>query len=127
MKSLKQHIFEKLKVSGRNTTKHTLFPETREELDEMIRNELSAKGYICSLNHIDVSRITDMHELFRNFDFNGIISEWDVSNVTDMHEMFAYSKFNGNISNWDVSNVSNMGDMFKNNPLQNNPPKWYKA
>ena len=32
MKTLKQHIFEKLKISVRNTTEHTLFPDTKEEL-----------------------------------------------------------------------------------------------
>ena len=147
MKSLKQHIFEKLKVSKQ---KYTLFPKTKEELQEMIKYEISINGNECSLNHINVSKITDMSNLFRYSEFNGDISEWDVSGVSNMDEMFDSSEFNGDISNWDVSNVTNMycmfygskfngdisnwdvssvkdmGYMFGNSPLRNNPPKWYK-
>ena len=150
MKSFKQHILEKLKVSKGNTPKHTLFPETKDELKQMIKDEISKNGNRCSLNHIDVSRITDMSELFINSNFNGDISKWDVSNVENMESMFWWaafngdisnwdvssvinmrlmfykSKFNGDISNWDVSNVTDMISMFAYSPLQYNPPKWYK-
>ena len=47
MKSFKQHIFEKLKVSARNTTKHTLFPKTKDELKRMIEDEISKNGNEC--------------------------------------------------------------------------------
>ena len=150
MKSFKQHILEKLKVSVRNTTKHTLFPKTKDELKRMIEDEISKNGNECSLNHIDVSEITNMSELFYwskfngnisewnvsnvtnmaqmfyNSQFNGDISDWDVSNVENMEVMFAYSIFNGDISSWDVSNVKNMDRIFSDSPLENNPPKWYK-
>ena len=100
MKTLKQHIFEKLKVSK---NPYTLFPKTNEELKHMIEDEISKNGNECSLNHIDVSRITDMSKLFFGYGFTVDISEWNVSNVKDM-------KF-----------------MFRNSPLQDNPPKWYKS
>ena len=150
MKEIKTYIIEKLKVSVRNTTKHTLFPETKDELEQMIKDEISKNGNKCSLNHIDVSKITDMSGLFFGSKFNGDISEWNVSNVTNMGgmfdssifngdisdwdvsnvaimaQMFLGSVFNGDISNWDVSSVKNMWRMFSDSPLEKNPPKWYK-
>ena len=147
MKSFKQHIFEKLRVSKPT---YTLFPKTKDELKQMIETEIRKNGNECSLNHINVSKITDMADLFFGSKFNGDISDWDVSNVTNMSEMFYNSNFNGDISNWDVSNVTNMDEMFrrsifngdisnwdvsavtdtthmfKNTPLEINPPKWYK-
>ena len=151
MKSFKQHIFEKLRVDVRNTTKHTLFPKTKNELKHMIEDEISKHGNECSLNHIDVSEITDMSSLFFESYFNGDISEWDVSNVENMNFMFYKSKFNGDISNWNVSRVRNMtrmfykskfnGDLskwkvprgrymknvFDDSPLEGKEPDWYKA
>ena len=42
MKTLKQHIFEKLKVSK---NPYTLFPKTKEELKQMITDEIYEQGY----------------------------------------------------------------------------------
>jgi surface protein len=148
MKTLQQYITERLVLSKNKN--YTLFPKTTEELEKMIDSEIEKNGNECSLNHIDVSNITDMSGLFHTSYFNGDISEWDVSNVTNMKRMFGLSKFNGDISKWDVSNVENMNymfsgskftgnisswnvqhktttlDIFYNCPLQNNPPKWYR-
>ena len=60
MKTFKQHILEKLKVSTRNTTEHTLFPETKYELRQMIKDEISKNGNECSLNHIEKKKKKDM-------------------------------------------------------------------
>ena len=99
MKSFKQHILEKLKVSK---SVYTLFPKTKDELKQIIKDEISKNGNECSLNHIDVSKITDMTGLFFG------------------------SKFNGDISKWKVSSLKRKSLMFFNSPLQNNKPTWYK-
>ena len=126
MKTLNTYIQEKLVIKrDKGGPKHTLFPESKEELRRMIMDEIKNNhyNYEISLNHIDTSKITDMSCLFE-FDgisssmnhFDGDISKWDVSNVTDMHRMFRNSDFTGknsDLSNWDVSNVTDMTNMFE--------------
>ena len=126
MKEIKTYIIEKLKVSSKVSATHTftLFPKSKEELEKIIKAEISKNGNECSLNHIDVSKITDMSGLFFGSKFNGDISNWDVSNVTDMDSMFYNSKFNGDISNWDVSSVNNMWGMFQWSDFNGNISNW---
>ena len=47
MKTTNKYINEKVKVSARNTTEHTLFPKTKEELKHMIEDEIYKNGYEC--------------------------------------------------------------------------------
>ena len=110
MKTLNQYLTERLVIKKKN---YKYFPETKEELKDIILKRIKSEGPKVNLNDIDVSKITDMTELFRLLDFNGDISNWDVSNVNNMHSMFYGCKsFNQDISNWNVSNVSDMGYMF---------------
>ena len=129
MKTIKQHILEKLILSKNKKTQYTLFPKTKAELKEMIKAEIEQFGNECSLNHIDVSKIDNMNQLFFNSDFDGDISEWNVSNVLRMYALFAKSKFTGknsDLSKWDVSNVKSIDGMFEYSPLEGNEPDWYK-
>ena len=111
MKSLVQYLEEKLIIKkGKN---YKYFPESTEELKSIIKKRIEKEGNEVNLNDIDVSKITDMSDLFLRKDFNGDISQWDVSNVKNMDEMFVNCfKFNKDISSWDVSNVKNMAEMF---------------
>ena len=94
------------------------------ELLELIKYFTKQFGNKCNLNWIDVSNVTDMHNMFRDDFFNGDISQWDVSNVTNMYSMFWNSNFNGDISQWDVSNVTNMCDMFRYSVFNGDISQW---
>lgn len=99
----------------------------REHLRQLITEHTRAFGNHCDLNHIDISHIRAMYDLFYESDFNGDISEWDVSQVTNMNSMFEGSKFNGDISKWDVSNVVGMSLMFERSTFNGDISKWNTA
>ena len=122
MKSLKNYIQEKLVIKKNKATNYKYFPETKEELREIIENRIKEEGSKVNLNDIDVSNITYMSDLFEDFslsDFSGDISTWDISNVTNMSSMFVECVvFNQDISNWDVSKVKNSENVFSNCPIE---------
>ena len=152
MKNINNYISEKLNVKNIDVYKY--HPETKEELQSILKERLRLKKYKnADFNDIDVSKITDMSDLFRKLNpYNIDISNWDVSNVEDMHGMFyqchkfncdlskwnvsnvkdmrwmfyCCDNFNSDLSNWDVNKFRNMEDMFEYSPLEKNPPKWYK-
>ena len=122
MKHLETFVNEKLRVTKQSLPQYTLFPKDKRELMHMIDDEVVKNGKNCSLNHIDVSSITDMSTVFRQSMFDGDITEWDVSNVKDMSFMFEYSDFTGensDLSKWDVSNVELMNYMFDHSKFTN--------
>ena len=118
MKSINQYISEKLIVNKYTRVKHNYFPETKEELQELIKHLIEERGNNADFNDIDTSKITDMSYLFYELndfkkDFNGDISKWDVSNVINMRSMFnECESFNQPLDNWNVSNVKYMHEMF---------------
>jgi hypothetical protein len=132
MKYINTYITEKLKINNskfKPGPEYTLFPETKEELVKMIKEEININGDSCSLNHIDVSQIVSMENLFSDLysldNFNGDISYWDISNVKHMSGMFRSSKFNNNsICNWDVSNVKTMNNMFRESNFDGDISEW---
>ena len=95
-------------------------------VEVLTNNNIKDAVNLCCVNFIhsyeiygdisewDVSRVTDMSELFKDkLYFNYDISNWDVSNVTNMESMFYKAKsFNHPLNNWNVSNVTNMKKMF---------------
>jgi uncharacterized protein YjbI with pentapeptide repeats len=119
MKLINIYISEKLKIS--NTKTPLVFhPKTKKQLIKLMTKEIKENGFECSLNHIDVSRMTNFQWLFNDNKilekFDGDISEWDVSNVEDMSYMFAECNItfkNTDLSGWNVSKCKNMAWMFE--------------
>ena len=115
MKLINNYIQEKLVINkdSKAQTKYSCQPQTKRELQKIIIERLK-KDKNADLNDIDVSKITDMSELFIGLDPHNIdISKWNVSNVTNMERMFyCCNDFNSDISKWDVSKVKNMRSMF---------------
>ena len=119
MKSLAHYIQEKLIIKKNKNVEYKYFPQTKDELKEIIKQRIKDEGNEVDLNDIDVSNITDMSNLFEDLDFDGDISNWDVSNVKNMSGMFYMcNKFNKDISSWDVSSVKNSFDMFIGCPIE---------
>ena len=95
---------------------------TNETIKKIVKDELDRLGHDADLNHIDVSKVTNMNILFSCHgadlgsiynDLNPDISKWDVSNAIRMNYMFYKCKnFNCDISGWNVSNTENMSCMF---------------
>ena len=100
----------------------TKIKATNSTIHKIVKDELDRLGHEADLNHIDVSGVTKMNNLFschndalglKYQDLNPDISGWDVSNVENMSCMFWFCEnFNCNISSWDVGKVENMVSMF---------------
>ena len=97
---------------------------SNDNIAKIVELEIIRLGYNADLNHLDVSNVTNMKNLFKNTKFNGDISRWDVSKVTMMFGMFESSKFSSDISGWDVSNVTDMGAMLFNSKFNGGISKW---
>lgn len=103
-------------------------PTSRDELKDLIRQELENQGPDADLNHIDVSDITDMSWLFCCFDVRDIkIDSWNVSNVRTMESMFnGCGRFTGaGLDNWNTENVVIKANMFRDCDAIVKLPRWY--
>ena len=113
-----------LGLSKEEANGYSVQPKSKKELLRVIDKAVSKLGIYADLNFIDVSKITDMSELFCYSAFNGDISFWNVSNVENMHYMFYNSSFKGDISYWRVSKVKDMFGMFEYSVFNGDISDW---
>jgi surface protein len=115
MKTLQQHINEKLVLNNNTKIGGKTVPEYKSELKQLIKETLENDGPDTDLNFIDVSKIDDMSFLFDRLNPGKIdVSSWDVSNVEMMQGMFAHCEnFDADLTGWDVSKVKTFRWMFE--------------
>ena len=106
-------------LSTTQKTSYKYFPETREELKEIVRMEIEKQGGVdVNLNMIDTSKITDMNNMFNKYTSlqNLDVSGWDVSNVKNMSYMFYGCKsLHTDIRKWKIR-TNNIDNMYYNAP-----------
>jgi surface protein len=106
--SIKNTLGITTKITNDNIKKYVkYYIESKEKLPWDLKDK--------QINQWNVSRVTDMSDLFKNEDnFNEPLNDWNVSNVINMNGMFADCyRFNGLLNKWNVSRVTNMGRMFE--------------
>lgn len=107
--------------------KNIIIAQDQDHLKKLIKQEIELNGHQCNLNHIDVSKVIDLSNLFQNSNFDGDISNWNTSNVQYTRRMFKNSKFNGDISKWNTSNVTDMEAMFYGSLFNGDISKWHTS
>ena len=152
MKTINRYFNEALRVKSgtkvsAGVTKKTEFPETKEELTKIIRNIIEQndlkKDAKISLNHIDVSKITNFKALFAMPNTPGMDA---FANAFDSMKLegnkYHYflkvsSVFNGissndfphntlpfDISEWDMSNAEDISFMFAGSEVDCDLSNW---
>lgn len=118
------------RITASTSKKPKLTVSSKDELIREITNCIAEDGPECSLNHIDVSELKDLSDVFSGWStnmFNGDISEWDPCECENMQRMFYSSKYtgeNGDISDWDVRKVRFAGRMFYASKYDGDISRW---
>lgn len=91
-----------------------LTDDTIREVLAQHRRAITNGTFYPPIGEWDVSRVTNMRNLFYNWaEFNSPLEKWDTSNVLNMAGMFSGCRnFNHPIGRWDTRRVTQMSRMF---------------
>lgn len=121
------------------TKRPNIIHATNQTIKEIVKDELDKLGHNADLNHIDVSQVTNMSDLFscgtylgtnlgKGYeDINPDISMWDVRKVKTMDSMFLRcEKFNCDLSKWETENLEDARRLFaKCKEFNKDISNWY--
>ena len=101
--------------------------DIHEAVYDWLEDPVAAEKRYGHISDWDVSRVTDMSELFRGcHSFNEDLSRWQTGSVTNMNQMFyGASSFNSDLSKWQTDKVENMHLMFDGALSLREKPSWY--
>ena len=100
----------------RNFTDNTI----KTAVNEWHKNKVNATNIYGHISNWDVSKVTNMSQLFMNKNFNEPLN-WNTKNVTDMSSMFKKAILFDQSLNFDTTKVTNMSGMFFEAKLFNQP------
>lgn len=78
----------------------TIIVNSKAHLRECIKTAQEEQGPNCDLNHLDISKVTDLSNLFADCTGQPDVSRWDVRQVNNMSNMFVRADYCGDLSAW---------------------------
>lgn len=64
--------------------KHSIKVKNRDHLFQLVREHLEMHGDQCDLNHLDVSEVKDLSNIFANTSFNAALFIYSALHLTDL-------------------------------------------
>ena len=99
--------------------------DIRKAVKDWLKDPVTAERRYGHISDWDVSRVTDMSELFMDDDFNEDLSRWQTGNVKNMSRMFCgATSFTSDLSRWQTGKVTDMCDMFDGARSLQDVPHW---
>ena len=107
-----------------STPRVARIPQSTIDLLLLVREEMALHGPSVDLNHINLSQLNGLSEVFMDTNFTGDISKWNVSRVESMDRLFQNCPFNGDISDWDTSALRTSSQMFNKSGFNGDISRW---
>ncbi len=98
-----------------------IIAENKADLRECIKEALYLQGADCDLNHIDISKVTDLSNLFADCTGQPDVSHWEVGHVRDMSGLFVRADYCGDLSAWRPQSLEKATTMLTRHSMREMP------